>query len=285
MDAHARQSWPWSVVSSAAVQSALVPSSPQRREVAEEFGLGLRWLCRSYFDSVRTGPEVEQALARVSEQGQVVHVMRSSGRLRFLYMAYLLAKLGLPPLRAAVGLRKYLGIRPFRRLINGEAGKATLAALERGGSALVFLKRPSLSDSRGKVLDDPFAALVAAARKGGRPILLMPELLVWERNPGHVRPGLVDMLFGSPEAPSGLAQIASFLLNYRRAYVRLGEPINLSAFVAEHADESDEVLARKVRGALSHHLARQTRAIVGPPLKAPERVIEETLRDRSSTLR
>jgi glycerol-3-phosphate O-acyltransferase len=238
-------------------------------------------VCRHYFDAVRTGPEVEQALVHAYAQGQVVHVMKSSGRLRFLYLAYLLAKLGLPPLRAAVGLSRFLGIRPWRRLIQGEAGQAALEALKKGGSALVFLKRSSFASASGKTHDDPFPALVAAARTSDKPILLLPDLLVWERNPGRVRPGLLDVLFGSPEAPSGIAQVMAFLRNYRRAFVRLGEPINLSNFVKENTGDSDQVLARKVRGALSQHLTRQTRAIVGPKLKEPERITEETLRDRT----
>ncbi|MBS2030362.1 MAG: 1-acyl-sn-glycerol-3-phosphate acyltransferase [Deltaproteobacteria bacterium] len=251
-----------------------------RREIKHEFGPGLRWVCRHYFDAVKVGPEVEAGLQAAARQGHVVHVMRSTGRIRFVFLAYLLAKLGLPPLRACVGLAR-LFFKPWRRLIGGEAGAAVVQALERNGSALVFLKRAVLGSRRGAALPDPFPALVAQARKSEKPILLLPELLVWERRPGHVRPSLTDTLFGSPDAPSGLAQLMAFLRNYRRAYVRLGEPINLTQFVKDNASEPDAVLARKVRGALSQHLERQNRAVVGPRLKDPARVREEILRDRA----
>ena len=46
-------------------------------------------------------------------------------------------------------------------------------------------------------------------------------------------------------------------------------------------DASDAVLARKVRSTLHVHLARETRTVFGPPFKPPERVIDETLRDRA----
>jgi glycerol-3-phosphate O-acyltransferase len=255
-------------------------TAPSRRELRQEFGPVIRWVCRHYFDAIRTGPEVEEAIAAAYQQGQVIHVMRSTGRLRFLFLAYMLARLGLPPLRAVVGLTR-LFLRPWRRLIGGEAGAAVLQALQRNGSALVFLKKPVLASRGGTPLPDPFPALVRHARTAERPILLLPELLVWERSPGRVRPGIIDTLFGSPDAPSGMAQLMAFLRNYKRAYVRLGEPINLTQFVRENATETDEVLARKVRGALSQHLTRQTRAVVGPKLKDPERIIEETLRDRA----
>lgn len=265
------------VLTFAAVETAHTVTS--RRELQQEFGPVVRWVCRRYFDAIRTGPEVEDAVRAAYRQGQVVHVMRSTGRLRFLFLAYVLARLELPPLRAAVGLSR-LFLRPWRRLIGGEAGAAVLQALARGGSALVFLKKPVLASRGGTPLPDPFPALVRHARTAERPVLLLPELLVWERSPGRVRPGLIDTLFGSPDAPSGMAQLLAFLRNYKRAYVRLGEPINLTEFVRQSPD-SDEVLARKVRGALSQHLTRQTRAVVGPKLKDPERIIDETLRDRA----
>ena len=61
----------------------------------------------------------------------------------------------------------------------------------------------------------------------------------------------------------------------------MGEPIDLKAFAAENPEDSDAVVARKVRAVLHVHLARETRAVFGPPYKPPERVIEETLRDRT----
>src|SRR5260370_18567938 len=46
-------------------------------------------------------------------------------------------------------------------------------------------------------------------------------------------------------------------------------------------DSEPARVARRVRGWLHQHLARETRVVTGPPLKPPERVIEETLRDLS----
>ena len=60
----------------------------------------------------------------------------------------------------------------------------------------------------------------------------------------------------------------------------MGEPIDLRRFIEENPKDSDEVIARKVRSTLHHHLTRETRAVFGPPLKPTERLIDETLRDR-----
>jgi glycerol-3-phosphate O-acyltransferase len=90
----------------------------------------------------------------------------------------------------------------------------------------------------------------------------------------------MDIVFGSPEAPGFLHSMLAFFRNYRRAQFRMGEPIDLQRFIAENPQDSDEVIARKVRSALHHHLARETRAVFGPPLKPTERLIDETMRDR-----
>src|SRR5204863_9139394 len=104
---------------------------------------------------------------------------------------------------------------------------------------------------------------------------------VWETWNQKISPSLFDRLFGSPEAPGFLHSLFAFLRNYHRAQFRLGEPIDLQAFVAQNAQVPTEVLARKVRSALHHHLARETRAVFGPPAKPTRRLIDETLRDRT----
>ena len=141
--------------------------------------------------------------------------------------------------------------------------------------------RTALGAAEGKAInEDPFSALVALARRSDKPVYLVPELFVWERWTRRMKPALMDRVFGSPDTPGFAHSLLSFWRNYQRAQFRVGEPIDLQKFVQEHPGDSDEVLARKVRGSLHHHLARETRAVFGPPRKAPQRVIEETLRDR-----
>jgi glycerol-3-phosphate O-acyltransferase len=150
------------------------------------------------------------------------------------------------------------------------------------GAGLVFLKESAFGSPSGKSTEeDPFPALVEMAKKADRPVFLVPELLVWEKWNQKIAPSLFDRLFGSPEAPGFLHTLFTFLRNYHRAQFRLGEPIDLTRFVAENAETKVAVLARKVKSTLHHHLARETRAVFGPPAKSTDRLIEETLRDRT----
>ncbi|MGI5861502.1 MAG: 1-acyl-sn-glycerol-3-phosphate acyltransferase [Myxococcales bacterium] len=258
-------------------------SAAQERPAALERELGpfARAFADRYFAPIPFPEDGARLLARLSKEGEVVHVMRSAGMLSFLYLAWAVLTRGLPPLRAATGLR-WSFWSPFRRLFRrGSAAQRLERALNTGNSALVFLRQASGWIPRFKPSEDPFHALVARARKASRPLFLVPELFLWHSRARNLRPGIRDFLFGSPEDPKRFVTAYGFLRNYRTAFFRVSKPIDLTAFVRENADLSDAALVRMVRGSLFQHLARETRAIVGPPRKSPGRIIEETMRDRS----
>jgi glycerol-3-phosphate O-acyltransferase len=255
--------------------------SPQALSVRTEFGPLGRTLGRRYFGPVRFPDSGAEALARLSHQGFVVHVMRTSGWVNYVYLDWALVTRGLPPIRATANLTHWYA-RPFTHLRRDATVEGRFqGARADGGSGLVFLRQSSFNTARGvQPRDDPFPALVELARRSGAPVYLVPELLVWEKWQQKVSPSLFDRLFGSPEAPGFLHSVGTFLRNYQRAQFRVGEPIDLTAFVAQAGDEPTAVLARKVRSALHHHLARETRAVFGPPRKDVDRLIDEAMRDR-----
>ncbi|MFL5302194.1 MAG: 1-acyl-sn-glycerol-3-phosphate acyltransferase, partial [Anaeromyxobacteraceae bacterium] len=226
-------------------------------------GLLDRW-----FRPVQVPRDGPAELADLCRRGSVVFVMRSAGVLNFLYLAWLLRVLRLPPLRAALGLG---GLMP--RLARIRSSPAALeGAVAAGESAVVFLSRASGPD--------PFPVLAALQRRVDRPIFLVPALLVWARRPQKLEPTVAEILFGTPDAPSRLLNALAFVLNHRRAVLRLGRASDLAAFVSERPSEPDPVLGRKLRSALHLHLAGEVRAVVGPPLKTAARMRGQVLRDK-----
>ena len=212
--------------------------------------------------------EAAEELRALAARGSLVFVMRSSSLLAYLYLRWFLRRSGLPPLRAAQGLVGVLAslarVRRSRRAFED--------ALAAGDASVVFLGRASSHD--------PFSTIVRAQRGLFQPILLVPALLVWSRRAQKLKPSVWDVLFGSPEAPSAFANAIAFVRNVRRAFFHVGRAVDLKTTLAERAQEPDAVVARKVRGVLHQHLAREFRTAVGPPLKAPSRVLEKVLRDR-----
>ncbi|MCP3143408.1 1-acyl-sn-glycerol-3-phosphate acyltransferase [Pyxidicoccus xibeiensis] len=247
----------------------------------EEFGPIGRALGARYLDGVHFSPETEDELRSLHAKGFVVHVMRSTAWVNFLYLAWAMVRRALPPVRGVVNLRPWF-TRPWRQTKHrGDYAQRFEYARQSGGSGLVFLRKTALLHPSGKETpEDPFPALVAMARQSERPVFLVPELFIWEKRTARLKPNWVDIVFGSPEAPGFLHSMLAFFRNYKRAQFRVGEPIDLRRFVELNPRDSDEVLARKVRSTLHVHLARETRAVFGPPVKPAARVIDETLRDR-----
>ena len=247
-----------------------------------EFGPFLRRFGLTFFQPVRFTTDCEKELSALSAKGLVIHVMRATSWINYLYLAWTLVARGLPPIRAVVNLRRWF-TRPWRKAAQrGDFDTRFTYARRRRGAGLIFLKSSLIGSAHGRELkEDPFPALVAMARKSPVPVYLVPELFVWEKAPQRLQPSFLDYVFGSPEAPGFVHTMIAFRRNYKRAQFRVGEPIDLQRFVLDNQDSPDHLIARKVRSMLYHHLARETRAVFGPPRKHPERIIDETLRDRT----
>ena len=229
-----------------------------------------RRLADRWFEPIHLPGGLEEEMAGLAARGSVVFVARSSGLINYLYVNWLVRRLGLPPLRVAVN---FVGL--FGWLAAAWRSKRALVdAAARGQStAVVFLNSHEASGP-------PFEALVELQRSQERPIFLVPLILVWSRRAQRVVPPIWDLVWGSPESPTTLPAAVAFLRNYKRAFLRVGRRIDLKSFVTERAEEPDEMVARKARGTIHHHLARELRAAVGPPLRTPTRVEEKVLRDR-----
>ncbi|ABC81063.1 1-acyl-sn-glycerol-3-phosphate acyltransferase [Anaeromyxobacter dehalogenans] len=241
------------------------PSASSGAGLGEGGGLLGRW-----FAPVKIPRGAIATLRALAARGSLVFVMRSPGLLGFLYLRWFLRRAGLPPLRAAQGFHGLAGwlarVRRTRRAFED--------AVAAGESSLVFLGRPDAEQ-------DPLAALVRQQRDLFQPVFLVPVLLVWSRRPQRLQGSIWDVLYGSPESPSALANAIAFLRAFRRAVFDVGRALDLKEYLAQRAAEPDASVALRVRGALHQHLAREFRTAVGPPLKAPSRVREKVLRDRS----
>src|SRR5262249_16250813 len=97
---------------------------------------------------------------------------------------------------------------------------------------------------------------------------LVPVIVIWGRPP--VRAAHVGEDEESP----------TIRLLRRGSSVRMGVPLPISAFLAEHAGERDEVLSRRLRWELSGRIERERAVVLGPPRKSARRMMREILRSR-----
>ncbi len=271
--------------------TSLTLSAPQAPARAGHYGPFARGLLSRMFRSITFPEEAREAIRAASSRGTPVYVLRSSSLLHLLFFNWSFWRLGLPIARAATGLgyrifapfaRWYLGgaqVRPPAAAQDRSAAQV-IEAVRQGEAALVFLRMPRTLPSAVAVLADPFPGLTALQREQPmRPIQLVPITLVWRRRPKKLRGGLRDFLFGDPDEPGALRSFLAFALHRKQAMLKVGAPIDLAAVAAEQPQADAGRIARQVRGALYQHLAREARVVTGPPLKSPQRVIDQTLND------
>lgn len=247
----------------------------------------LRWLYRRFFQHIRVDERWSDVVRDSARRGVVVYVMRSISFLDFLCLDYLVKQVGLPLVRFVNDLGLWI-LEPFgkgerrlrlrRQIPEDEALSKTV---REKNSALLFLRKPPLlrQHRRGLALEvDLIKTLVETQRQVEEPILLVPQTFVWSLRPPRTRRTFVDLIFGPSEWPGGIRVLFQFLLNYRNALLRSGEPFDLRAFVAANLDRTDKEIADKVRYALLRRIERERTVVLGPSKKSPVRIREELLR-------
>jgi glycerol-3-phosphate O-acyltransferase len=257
----------------------------------------LRVLYRWFFDNIQVDEEWVRQVRRLSNRGTVVYVLRNLNPVDFLALDHLTKRFDLPRIHYVNDLR--LGMfNPLNRglfellsagLSRRSVSQQLCAALEPGGSAALFLKRPpgmmelAAGQSGGRGLregDEHVRALLELQRKrrDGQPILLVPQVFVWTNRPDTHGAQWIDALLGPREWPTALRTVAQFLSNYGNVQLRAGEPFNLAQYLEHNEQASDEVHVRRVIYALLRRLERERRSVTGPAQTAPDRQRLQVLR-------
>ncbi|MCG3173359.1 MAG: Glycerol-3-phosphate acyltransferase [Myxococcota bacterium] len=278
-------------------QTSSVTAAPAQKELPmpsamnEGYGPIFSFLFRILFSRVRFPVETRDRIRALAREGTVIYVMRSRSFISYLYFNYACLMFGLPLARFVNGVRTTL-FMPVSKVgeyqkkkVRGFTGtpfeeETRLQFLtELGESSLLFLRGDHEPQAEGAYQAQYIKALVALQRKHDKPIFLFPQMLIFDREPASQEKSLLDILLGSRDNPSAIRMLLIFLRRHREAFVKAGEPVNLQQFVNEHANEKDEVIAKKVRWSILHYLAREQQVIAGPLKKSPMRIREQVLRD------
>jgi glycerol-3-phosphate O-acyltransferase len=255
----------------------------------------LRAIYRPFFEKIQVDEAWVAAVRDLAARGSVVYVLRNLNFIDFLALDYLTKRYHLPQIRFVNDLGLWIlnplgkgwlnALRPERYTAREELEDA----LARGGSAALFLKRPPgvfdavatgrTNNVRGRAEGDELVrTLFGLQARHDRPIFLVPQVFVWTRFPDTRGTEPFDFLVGPREWPSPARTIAQFFYNYRHVELKLGEPVDLRAFLADANGLSESALVRRLTYAVLRRLERERRSVIGPAEKAPERVRQEIVR-------
>jgi glycerol-3-phosphate O-acyltransferase len=260
-----------------------------------------RWFARRFFRHFDLDDATVARLRELEREGSLVFVMRYASRLDYFLFNTLFLREGIALSRFANGIlfHYYQPVwKWIRSALTRPRGVSQEDEHERerrmtrdvvlaGGSSFLFLRtaRPLswLRGKRGAVLDakaelDLLGEVVRTVWSTGKPVHLVPLALFWRRGP-RARRRFLNLSYGGPTRPSDLAKVTGFLSTYQNLFVKVGEPIDLAAFVEAHRDEGEARVTRKVRRSILMFLFREEKVVEGPTVQPRWKIQESVVAD------
>lgn len=267
-----------------------------RSAMTPRFNLFFRWFARRFFGHFDLDEATVAELRELESRGAVVYVMRYASRLDYFLFNTLFLREGLRLSGFANGVSFYY-YRPLFDALRIRLGRLrrprpVTQGCERalalaGQSSFLFLRTARMGSwlggreralEAGKQELDRLDELVGAVWDAGCPVYLVPLALFWRKGPRAER-RFLNLTYGASTRPSDLTKVASFLTTYRGLSVKVGEAIDLRAFVEERRHEGRESLVRKVRRSLLIFLYREEKVVEGPTLRPRYKVQDMVLGD------
>jgi len=152
---------------------------------------------------------------------------------------------------------------------------------EEGNSSILFLRRPSGLLKRFALTerDDPMVYLLDAQKNMDKTIFIVPQMIVFHKTPTREKKNLIDLFFGPKEDPGLIRRIVVFFRYYRRAFIKIGDPVNLKEFLEERDSRADAHSSYALRRRLLDNIEAEERIITGPVLKERTELMEMVLFD------
>ncbi|MCP3954376.1 MAG: glycerol-3-phosphate acyltransferase, partial [Desulfobacterales bacterium] len=111
--------------------------------------------------------------------------------------------------------------------------------------------------------------LLRLQRELNRPVILVPQLVFFGRQPQPVMPSLLDVFFGPEQNPGKLRRLVTLFKNPGKTFVEITDPVNLKEFLNDPRTHTVSTghAARILRRDLLTQVNRHRRAITGPVLR------------------
>jgi len=288
------------------VEAAPSPSAAVNpyTSMTPRFGRTANLFARRFFAHFDFEVHDGERLTDLDGSGAVVYVMRYSSRLDYFLFNWLFLLRGIRLSSFANGI-KFFYYRPFtealrllgqgivERVRRGASGMRERSIVQirqcvrDGGSAFLFLrtdkirtrvrgKRGALREGRTEL--DYLREVVDTAFASDVPVSLVPLALFWRKGARPDRPFL-NLFYGGNERPTDFGKVVAFIWNYRNLAVRVGQAIDLRAFVDANRASGRERVVKQVRRSLLIFLRREEKPVVGAPLPSFARVQEAVLDD------
>ncbi|MEO0814974.1 MAG: 1-acyl-sn-glycerol-3-phosphate acyltransferase, partial [Myxococcota bacterium] len=143
----------------------------------------------------------------------------------------------------------------------------------------LFLPRQrTLTQKSERTRYDYVRAMVAVQRITKETLFLVPHAVTDQVVAGVSGRSWGQWVFGDRRRQGRFRQLAMLISPIRRASVRVGDEIDLKAYVAEHSDLDDDAIARRLRHELHTRISGEERVVAGPEMPPPDTVARHVMR-------
>lgn len=225
--------------------------------------------------------------------GPTVYVMKNRGQLEYRYFNHLFLKEKISLLSYANHVRtvywwpvkkiwKYFicwlddlyqnGVDPTKTVLKEEIAKHhnCLLNLSISRDYLFGLMRTNPMDT--------VMPLVEAQQAANQKLNVVTLQFLYDKHPEKSEKSYFDLLFGEKSQPGAIRKFLLFIMNYRRKpNVKLGEPLELKTFLAEHSGKTVADLTHELLEVIEQNLKIEHARITGPALRSKDAVLKDIL--------
>ncbi|MCA1793667.1 MAG: 1-acyl-sn-glycerol-3-phosphate acyltransferase, partial [Desulfobacteraceae bacterium] len=134
-----------------------------------------------------------------------------------------------------------------------------------------------------KASPDPLYHLIEFQKHMEKPVIIVPEDIIYVTKPMHKNPGLGDILFGTHAKPGFIKRVNMLMRHPDKIRVEIARPVNIKEFISRPDINclDSEFQTHRLRSHLVDILNRQRKSITGPVLKSRQEITEDILTRKS----
>ena len=240
--------------------------------------LVFNWMLYQLFKRVTIDESLKGSLKEMQRKGTVVYASKYKGLLDYILYHYVFRRKRLPYPKITFDLNLSLAL-PLTRLIKVLLSQISCflkygnipdpyttgfyknAICQRNVALISLIDPKSFIKSFIHSRKDHLQFLLETQQDMERPIFIVPQLALLQKDPEKEDKSLTNRIFGYRDHMSVVRKIALFFRNYCRAYIDFGNPLNLKEYLENQpSSRSTEDMASEIRQMLIDRIDSQKRS-------------------------
>ncbi len=238
-----------------------------------------------------------EQLRMIAKKGTLIYVTKYHSHFDFIMYHYCLRKARLPYPRLGfdINMSLYLPFNDLFSIIRSyiayiikkrefpspyDTGFYKEAILNRITGIIPLINPKGFSRYFIDNKKEPLSYVVEVQKEIDFPIFLVPLTILYRRKPEKAGSGISKILFSHRDKEGIFAKLAIFFKQHRKAFIDIGNPVNLQQHIRQKNGEANQV-SSYIRQELIDAIDRQKRAVIGPVVKSRQQIKEMVLRHKN----